>query len=79
MRTLTIVTIVVSSITSALAEPVYCSTWQQITTCAGPDGYVSLETTWNGITTGDDNQGNRWSMSRWRDIETTTVEPRPER
>jgi hypothetical protein len=31
-----------------------CSTWQQITTCAGPGGYVSHETTWNGITTGDD-------------------------
>jgi len=23
-------------------------------------------------TTGDDNQGNRWSTSRWRDNETTT-------
>jgi hypothetical protein len=32
-----------------------CSTWQGITTCSSPDGYVSHETTWNGITTGDDN------------------------
>src|SRR5277367_4939162 len=38
-----------------------CSTWQQITTCAGPDGYRSNQTTWNGITTGDDNQGDRWT------------------
>ena len=29
-------------------------------------------------TTGYDNQGNRWTTSRWRDIDTTTVEP-PER
>jgi hypothetical protein len=50
-----------------------CSTWQQITTCAGPGGYVSHETTWNGTTTGDDNQGGEWTTSRWRDIETTTV------
>ena len=50
-----------------------CSTWQQIITCAGPDGYVSHQTTWSGITTGDDNQGNRWTTSRWRGIEITTV------
>jgi hypothetical protein len=61
------------------AQPVYCSVWNGITTCSSPDGYVSHETTRNGITTGDDNQGNRWSMSRWRDIETTTVTPRQER
>ncbi len=58
-----------------VADTVTCSTWQQITTCSSPDGYVSHETTWNGITTGDDNQGNRWTTSRWRDIETTTVAP----
>jgi hypothetical protein len=52
-----------------------CSMWQQITTCAGPGSYVSHETTWNGITTGDDNRGDRWTTSRWRDIETTTVTP----
>jgi hypothetical protein len=33
------------------------STWQQITTCFGPGGYVSNKTTWNGITTGSDNRG----------------------
>jgi hypothetical protein len=50
-----------------------CSTWQQITTCAGPDGYRSTETQWRGLSTGSDNRGNRWTTSRWRDIETTTV------
>jgi hypothetical protein len=49
-----------------------CSIWQGVRTCSGPDGYVSHESTWNGITTGDDNQGDRWTTSRWRDIETTT-------
>jgi hypothetical protein len=57
---------------SASAEPVYCSVWDGITTCAGPGDYVSHETTWTGLTTRDDNQGNRWTTSRWRDIETTT-------
>jgi hypothetical protein len=49
-----------------------------IHTCSSPGGYVSHETTWNGITTGDDNQGNRWSSNRWQGIETTTITP-PER
>jgi hypothetical protein len=48
-----------------------CSTWQQITTCAGPEGYVSHETTWNGITTGDDNRGGEWTRSEWRGREIT--------
>jgi hypothetical protein len=75
LRALIIVTVMVASITSALARPVYCSVWNGIRTCSSPDGYVSHETTWNGITTGDDNQGDHWTTSRWRDIETTTVEP----
>ena len=62
-------------VSPVLADAVTCSTWQQITTCAGPGGYVSHETTWNGITTGSDNRGDRWTTSRWRDIETTTVTP----
>jgi hypothetical protein len=55
-----------------------CSTWQQITTCVGPGGYRSTESHWQGFVTGDDNRGDRWTTSRWRDIDTTTVEP-PER
>ena len=31
---------------------VYCSTWQGIRTCSSPDGYVSHETQWQGVTTG---------------------------
>jgi hypothetical protein len=61
------------------AEPLTSSTWQQIATCSGPGGYVSHETQWQRFTTGDDNQGNRWTTSRWRDTDITTVEPRPER
>jgi hypothetical protein len=49
--------------------------WQGIRTCSSPDGYVSHESTWQGMTTGDDNQGNRWTTSRWRDGTITTVTP----
>ena len=44
-------------------------------TCEEPGGYVSHESTWNGITTGDDNQGDRWTSWRWLDTTITTVEP----
>jgi hypothetical protein len=57
------------------AETLTCSRWQGITTCQSPSGCVSHESTWNGITIGDDNQGNRWTTNRWQGIETTTVEP----
>jgi hypothetical protein len=63
----------------AVAVVLTCSTWQGIRTCSSPDGYVSHETEWQGLTTGDDNQGNRWTTSRWRDFTTTTVTPPPER
>jgi hypothetical protein len=46
-------------------EPLYCSTsFQGYRVCSGPDGYVSHESTWNGITTRDDNRGNHWTTSR---------------
>jgi hypothetical protein len=54
------------------AETLTCSTWQGITTCSSPGGYVSHESTWQRLTTGDYNQGDRWTTSRWRDMETTT-------
>jgi hypothetical protein len=56
-----------------------CSTWQQIITCSGPGGYVSHETTWNGITTGSDNRGGDWTRSEWQGREIITVTPRQER
>jgi hypothetical protein len=55
----------------ASAQTMTCSTWQGMRTCTSPDGYVTHESTWNGIITGDDNQGNRWSTSKWLDNETT--------
>jgi hypothetical protein len=65
-RGLIVAAIAVLNIASALAEPVYCSVWNGIRTCSGPGDYVSHETTWNGITTGDDNQGGEWTTFRWR-------------
>jgi hypothetical protein len=70
--------LVYASISPALADTVTCSTFAGVRTCSSPGGYVSHESTWNGITTGDDNQGNRWTTSLWRDNETTSVTP-PER
>jgi hypothetical protein len=74
-----VIATIINYISPALADPLYCSTWQDIHTCSSPDGYVSHETEWQGLISGDDNQGNRWTTSRWRDFTTTTVEPRPER
>jgi hypothetical protein len=75
MRAVVIAAVFVSVAGPASAEPVYCSVWQGIRTCSSPGGYVTHETTWDGLVTGSDTRGNRWTTSRWRDIETTTVEP----
>jgi hypothetical protein len=64
---------------NALVYPLYCSRWRGLTTCSSPDGYVSHETQWQGRTNGYDNQGDRWTTSRWQDRETTTVTLPPER
>jgi hypothetical protein len=75
MRIAIIAAAVLVQSTAALdAQPLTCSTWQQITTCQGPGGYRSTEWDRDGMTIGQDNQGDRWTTSRWRDIETTTVE-----
>jgi hypothetical protein len=72
------IVILAASVSPALADTVTCSMFAGVRTCSSPSGYVSHESTWNGITTGDDNQGNRWSTSRWRGDERTTITP-PER
>ena len=65
MRIAIIAAAVLVQSTAALdAQPLTCSTWQQITTCQGPGGYRSTEWDSDGMTIGQDN----------RDIETTTVE-----
>ena len=61
------------------AAPVYCSTWQQIATCQSPSGYTSTESRWQGMTFGQDSDGDRWTTTRWRDTTVTTVTPPPER
>jgi hypothetical protein len=43
----------------ALAVVITCSKWNGVRTCSSPNGYVSHESTWNGITTGDDNRGGK--------------------
>jgi hypothetical protein len=44
---------------TAHAAPLYCSMWQGIRTCQSPHGYVSHETQWQGMTFGQDSDGNR--------------------
>jgi hypothetical protein len=39
---------------------------------------MSRESTWDGITTADDNRGGHWSTWRWADSTITTGTP-PER
>ena len=53
------------------AQTLICSTYPgHPATCQGPGGYVSHEWDRDGMRFGDDNQGDRWSTSRWMD---TTV------
>ena len=79
MRSLIVVAVVLVQSGAALdAETLYCSTWNGVRTCSSPGGYVTHESTWPGVTSGQDSDGNRWRTSRWRDFTTTTVE-RPDR
>ena len=64
-------------ISPALAQPLTCSTWQQINTCQGPGGYVSHELHWQDQTIRDDNRGDRWTTSRWQGFAITTVDRPP--
>jgi hypothetical protein len=41
--------------------------------------WCSTEWDRDGMRFGQDNQGDRWTTSRWRDTTITTVEPPPER
>ena len=63
------------SMLPASGETLYCTDWQGIRTCSSPDGRVSHELQWQGMTFGQDSDGNRWTTSRWRDTTITTVEP----
>jgi hypothetical protein len=59
--------------------------FEAITTCSGPGGYVSRETTWNAITTGTttkaasgreaNSKGRRSSRSRQRLDDTALIHP----
>jgi hypothetical protein len=66
----------IAAVTPALAaEPLACSTsFQGYRVCSGPGGYRSTETSGRGMVVGEDNQGRRWTTSRWQGFETTTVD-----
>jgi hypothetical protein len=69
--------LVAIAVTPAPADSVTCSTtFQGYRVCQGPDGYRSTETQRQGMTIGQDSDGDRWTTSRWMGVETTTVKPR---
>ena len=65
--------VIFACISPALADPLYCSTFQGYRVCQDSQGYRSTEWDRGGMTIGQDSDGNRWTTSRWRDMETTTV------
>jgi hypothetical protein len=55
----------------------FCTmSFQGYRVCDDGDGYRSTEWQWNGMTIGQDSNGNRWTTSRWRDGDIITVTPR---
>lgn len=80
MRALIIASALVGVSDPALAETLFCSTsFQGYRVCDDGHGYRSTEWQWKGMTIGQDSDGNRWTTSRWRDGEITTVTPSPDR
>lgn len=68
--------VTLASVSPALADPLYCSTsFQGYRVCQDSQGYRSTEWDRDGMTIGQDNQGDRWSTSRWRDTTITTITP----
>jgi hypothetical protein len=64
---------------AAPGEMLTCTDWQGIRTCQDGHGYTSHETQWQDRAYGSDNEGTRWTTSRWRDTTITTVTPPSER
>jgi hypothetical protein len=61
------------------AQTLTCSTWQGFRTCQDAHGYRSTEWERQGMRFGQDNRGDRWSTSQWRDTTITTLSPAPGR
>jgi hypothetical protein len=61
---------------AALADPIYCSTWQGVRTCSSPGGYLSHEWSRDGMRFGQDSDGNRWTSSRWQGKTPPPASPR---
>jgi hypothetical protein len=63
-------------VSPALADPLYCSTsFQGYRVCQDSHGYRSTEWDRDGMTIGQDSDGNHWSSWRWRDTTVTTISP----
>jgi hypothetical protein len=74
MRALIIAAAFVGVTGPAPAETLFCSTSVQgYRVCDDGHGYRSTEWQWQGMTIGQDSNGRRWTTSRWRDGDITTV------
>jgi hypothetical protein len=63
-------------VSPALADPLYCSTsFQGYRVCQDSHGYRSTEWNRDGMTIGQDNDGNHWSSWRCCDTTVTTISP----
>jgi hypothetical protein len=58
-----------------VAGTITCSTWNDVRRCTGPNGYRSVESTWNGVTRGEDN-GSSWRIDHWNGQDTIKVTPK---
>ena len=66
--------VVIAALGPALADELM--SFQGYRVCSGPGGDTSTEWRWQGMTIGQDNQGHRWTTSRWMGVDATTIEPR---
>lgn len=63
-------------VSPALADPLYSSTsFQGYRVCQDSHGYRSTEWDRDGMTIGQDSDGNHWSSCRWRDTTVTPISP----
>jgi hypothetical protein len=76
LRALIVIGTALACAIPAHAQTMTCSTsFQGYRVCQDSHGYRSTEWDRDGMRFGQDNQGDRWTTSRWRDMETTTITP----
>ena len=76
VASLVIAAALIQSTAAVDSQTLTCSTsFQGYRVCQDAQGYRSTEWDRDGMRFGQDSDGRRWTTSRWRGIETLTVEP----